>query len=63
MMCWAACDRLARIAVQLKQTERAVYWRKKANEIHGTICKRAWNEKNSLLLATFEGDILDASSY
>ena len=61
MMCWAACDRLARIAVQLKQMERAVYWREKANEIHATICKRAWNEKKQSFTATFEGDILDAS--
>ena len=61
MMCWAACDRMARIAVQLKQMERAVYWREKANEIHATICKRAWNEKKQSFTAGFEGDILDAS--
>jgi len=61
MMCWAACDRLARIALQLKQKERAVYWRDKANEIHATICKRAWNEKKQSFTAAFEGDILDAS--
>lgn len=61
MMCWAACDRLARIAFQLKQKERAVYWREKANEIHTTICKRAWNEKKQSFTAAFEGDILDAS--
>jgi len=49
IMCWAACDRLARIAMHLTLIERALYWREKANEIHATICKRAWNEKRSLL--------------
>jgi GH15 family glucan-1,4-alpha-glucosidase len=61
IMCWAACDRLARIAVHLNLVERAVYWRKKADEIHATICKRAWNEKKQTFAATFEGDLLDAS--
>jgi GH15 family glucan-1,4-alpha-glucosidase len=61
IMCWAACDRLAKIAVHLSLMERAVYWRKKADEIHATICKRAWNEKKQTFAATFEGDLLDAS--
>ncbi|MDD5344708.1 MAG: glycoside hydrolase family 15 protein, partial [Smithella sp.] len=61
IMCWAACDRLSRIAVHLNLMERAVYWREKADEIHATICKRAWNEKKQAFAATFEGDLLDAS--
>jgi GH15 family glucan-1,4-alpha-glucosidase len=61
IMCWAACDRLARIAVHLSLMERAVYWREKADEIHATICKRAWNEKKQSFTAVFEGDLLDAS--
>lgn len=61
IMCWAACDRLARIAIQLKQMERASYWRVKADEIHATICKRAWNEKKQSFAASFEGNLVDAS--
>jgi GH15 family glucan-1,4-alpha-glucosidase len=61
IMCWAACDRLSRIAVHLGQTDRAVYWRGKASEIHDTICRRAWSEKKQAFSAVFEGDVLDAT--
>lgn len=61
IMCWAACDRLARIAVRLKLTQRADYWRGKASEIHATICRRSWSEKKQSFVSAFEGDLLDAS--
>ncbi len=34
VMCWAACDRLARIAAHLGLAERADYWRGHADRIH-----------------------------
>ncbi|MBI2317761.1 MAG: glycoside hydrolase family 15 protein [Betaproteobacteria bacterium] len=34
VMCWAACDRLARIAAHLALSERAAYWRSQAERIH-----------------------------
>lgn len=61
IMCWAACDRLSRIADRLRLAERTVYWRAQAELIHATICKRAWNEQKKAFTAAFEGDSLDAS--
>jgi GH15 family glucan-1,4-alpha-glucosidase len=61
VMCWAACDRLARIAAELSLVERVAYWRNWADRIHAVISKRAWNEKKEAFTATFEGEALDAS--
>jgi GH15 family glucan-1,4-alpha-glucosidase len=61
VMCWAACDRLSRIAVHLNLTDRAVYWRSQADRIHTTICRRGWSEKKQAFAAVFDGDSLDAS--
>lgn len=61
LMCWAACDRLARIARQLGLLERAAYWHERAAHIHRTISERAWNPKLNSFVATFGGDDLDAS--
>ncbi|MBK9571214.1 MAG: glycoside hydrolase family 15 protein [Rhodoferax sp.] len=61
VMCWAACDRLARIAVHLGLTERATYWHEQALAIHATISQRAWNAQRGSFVATFEGDTMDAS--
>lgn len=61
VMCWAACDRLARIAVQLGIADRAAFWQAQAEHIHKVICRRAWNKKKRAFTAFFEGDSLDAS--
>lgn len=61
IMCWAACDRLARIAVYIGLADRAVYWRAQAEKIQATICRRAWSEKKQAFTASFDGDSLDAS--
>ena len=37
VMCWAACDRLARIAGQLGLAERATHWQARADQIRETI--------------------------
>jgi GH15 family glucan-1,4-alpha-glucosidase len=60
-MCWAATDRLARIAAQLGQTERHHYWTEHARTIHATLCARAWNPTLQSFVATLDGDQLDAS--
>lgn len=60
LMCWAACDRLAHIAHHLGLGERARHWRQRADEIHATICKRAWNEELGTFTENFEGTGLDA---
>jgi GH15 family glucan-1,4-alpha-glucosidase len=61
IMCWAACDRLSKIAVRLGLAKRAAYWSTQAELIHGTICRRAWNDRKNTFTAAFEGDSLDAS--
>jgi GH15 family glucan-1,4-alpha-glucosidase len=61
IMCWAACDRLASIALQIKLPERADYWREQADMIHQVICDSAWNEELGSFVSTFGGDRLDAS--
>jgi GH15 family glucan-1,4-alpha-glucosidase len=60
-MCWAGCDRLARIAVQLGLSDRAAYWRREADRIHAMICEKAWNEKMGTFVSRFDGDALDAA--
>ncbi|MEO6292463.1 MAG: glycoside hydrolase family 15 protein [Burkholderiaceae bacterium] len=61
VMCWVACDRLARIAQQLGLNERAGYWQEQARQIHDTISKRAWNAERKAFVSTFEGSAMDAS--
>jgi len=61
IMCWAACDRLAKIAVRLRLPDRARYWQEHAVRIHAVILARAWNARRGSFSATFDGDSLDAS--
>jgi len=61
VMCWAACDRLTRIAAHLGLTDRATYWRSCADAIHKVICERAWSPALGSFTATFDGERLDAS--
>ena len=61
VMCWAACDRLARIAHHLDLGDRAAHWRGRADRIHQTIMARAWNPRLDSFTASFEGDEIDAS--
>jgi len=60
VMCWAACDRLAKIAAELGFPDRVAYWRSQADQIHAVVCGRAWNERKKAFVASFEGDALDA---
>lgn len=60
LMCWAACDRLTKIAHQFGLTDRSAYWRDRANTIRAAICERGWNEKRGAFVESFEGSDLDA---
>jgi len=62
VMCWAACDRLARIAAQLHIAERAAYWRASADSMRAKILERAWNEEKQSFTSGFGGSDLDATS-
>ena len=61
VMCWAGCDRLARIAAHLGLTERAEVWSARAAEMHAEICRRCWNPAKNSFVAHMDGDTLDAS--
>ncbi len=61
VMCWVACDRLAKIAHRLGIADARARWRGEADRIHAVICARAWSAKQGSFVATFEGDSLDAS--
>jgi GH15 family glucan-1,4-alpha-glucosidase len=61
MMCWAGCDRLARIAVHLGLADRAAYWGSQAARIHQVVCEQSWNPKRESFVGTMGGDTLDAS--
>lgn len=61
VMCWAGCDRLARIANHIGLVERAAYWRKTADAMREVILERSWNDKLQSFVATMDGATLDAS--
>jgi len=61
VMCWVACDRLAKIARRLGIADAALRWRAEADRIHATIAERAWSRQRGCFVATFGGDQLDAS--
>jgi GH15 family glucan-1,4-alpha-glucosidase len=61
VMCWAACDRLAKIAVHLKLPDRVKYWRDRADEMHARIIEHAYNEELGHFVEALDGNRLDAS--
>jgi pentatricopeptide repeat protein len=61
LMCWAACDRLAKIAAYRGLGERARLWQKRADIVRATILEHTWNEDIGAFAESFDGDALDAS--
>jgi len=61
VMCWAACDRLSKIATQLHLPERARYWRGHAETIREGVLRDAWSPQAESFTESFGGDHLDAS--
>ena len=62
LMCWAACDRLAKIAPTLALPERAAYWRAHADAMRERILQAAWCEERQAFAESFGGRDLDASA-
>ena len=62
VMCWAACDRLSRIAVQLKISDRAAFWRASADTMRAEILARAWSHKKPTFTSAFDGEDIDATA-
>jgi GH15 family glucan-1,4-alpha-glucosidase len=60
-VCWAAADRLARIAERLGLEERERYWRAHADDMSRRILEAAWSEQLGSFTSTFHGDSVDAS--
>src|SRR5205807_9216185 len=44
LMCWAACDRLAKIARAIGRPDRVSHWTQRADAIKARILERAWSE-------------------
>jgi GH15 family glucan-1,4-alpha-glucosidase len=61
VMCWAACDRLARIAARLALEDRAQAWRAEADRIRAFVERNCWNERLRTFVSTAGGEGLDAS--
>jgi hypothetical protein len=60
-MCWAACDRLARIGTRLELPDRAQYWRQRADALRDKVLSQAWNEARGTLSSSFDAVVIDAS--
>ena len=61
LMCWAACDRLARIAERLALPQRQQYWRESADTIQQAIFDNAWDEEQQAFTESFGRPEMDAS--
>jgi GH15 family glucan-1,4-alpha-glucosidase len=61
LMCWAACDRLGKIALVLELPERAAYWQGHAQRMQERILREAWSEERQAFAESFGGRDLDAS--
>ena len=62
VMCWAACDRLARIAAHLSLRDEAREWRGQADAIRAAILERAWSGKRNSFVESTDDLRLDASA-
>ncbi|MEZ0469303.1 glycoside hydrolase family 15 protein [Luteimonas salinilitoris] len=60
-MCWAACDRLAKIAGHVGLQDRDAYWRGRADTIRERVLAESWNSELNHFTDTFGGRRLDAS--
>ncbi|MEL7302429.1 MAG: glycoside hydrolase family 15 protein [Pseudomonadota bacterium] len=61
LMCWAACDRLGKLARHMQLEDRAQIWHDRATRIRDEILARSWSDKRQAFVESFEGEALDAS--
>jgi GH15 family glucan-1,4-alpha-glucosidase len=61
VMCWAACDRLVKIAEAMGREDRAAFWRENAERMHRVINERAYNSELGTFVSSFDGEHLDAT--
>jgi GH15 family glucan-1,4-alpha-glucosidase len=60
-MCWAGCDRLARIGRSLGLEDAAASWRRSANGLRETVLRRGWNADRNSFVDSLDGSDIDAS--
>ncbi len=60
LMCWAAADRMARVAA-IHRRERVDEFAAAAMRIHAEIIERGWSERAGSFVSTYGGDHLDAA--
>jgi GH15 family glucan-1,4-alpha-glucosidase len=60
-LCWAACDRLGRIARRLSIADHAEYWEAQAHALRERILSEAWDERLGTVTGAFGEPVLDAS--
>jgi len=61
VMCWAACDRLSKIACQIGLKDKCNYWANKATTIKNDIMQHAWNDQLNSFVSTWSGTDIDPS--
>jgi GH15 family glucan-1,4-alpha-glucosidase len=61
LMCWAACDRLAKIAHRLALPDRRAHWQAHAERMRRTLLDQAWNPARQAFTESLGGEHLDAS--
>ena len=61
LMCWAACDRLAKIAAVIGKATNQATWRARADTIRAKILEQSWSESRQAFVESFGGRDLDAS--
>ncbi|TZF89995.1 glycoside hydrolase family 15 protein [Lysobacter lacus] len=60
VMCWAACDRLAKIAGQLRLHERADFWQERATRMHARISELAFDPQRGHFVEGTHSGRMDA---
>jgi GH15 family glucan-1,4-alpha-glucosidase len=61
VMCWAACNTLARLARRIGLADRAEHWREAAQRIREGIESRAWDARRNTFVSAVGGEEVDAS--
>lgn len=60
LMCWAACDRLQRIALRFGEADSARRWQQRAESIRAVIEREAWNPALNSYTDAFGGEQVEA---
>jgi GH15 family glucan-1,4-alpha-glucosidase len=60
VMCWAACDRLAKIAAQLQLQDRAAFWLERATQMHARISDLAFEPQRGHFVEGTHSGRMDA---